>query len=291
MVTALSFWRDLSLPFIEARIVPDGREVHYDKHSHDVFSVGAITSGRSVYWNEDQAQEVSTGTVVLMNAGDVHACNPIQDSPWSYIMFYVDVEWLKHLQKDLGVDVRTGMQRFETRLSRDPVLFQALTALYATCTDVNNDVLLKQTAVFDFFILLHQVLKVVPELRLDTNPKLKQAADFIAQHCTENLSLNDICAASGLSPSYLIRAFKRQYGMTPHAHMVNRRILFAQQQLKAGQAIADVALAAGFADQAHFQRIFKRLVAATPRQYSTSIKSPSTINTPHSWQVNMPLSG
>ena len=79
--------------------------------------------------------------------------------------------------------------------------------------------------------------------------------------------------------------------MNPHAHMVNRRILFAQQQLKAGQAIADVALAAGFADQAHFQRIFKRLVAATPRQYSTSIKSPSTINMPHSWQVNMPLSG
>ena len=266
---AVKFWRDSRLPFIEARIVSDGREVHYDKHSHDVFSVGAITSGCSVYWSEYEALEVNFGTVVLMNAGDVHACNPIHDSPWSYIMFYVDVSWLMRLQADLGFEVSTNMQRFETLVSRVPTLFNALIALYEVCTDAHNDVLLKQTATFDFFILLHHTLKVVPELRLETNPKLKQAADFIAQHCTENLSLDDVCTASNLSPSYLIRAFKQQYGMTPHAYMVNRRILFAQDQLKTGQAIAEVALAAGFADQAHFQRMFKRMVAATPRQYST----------------------
>lgn len=268
-MAALKFWRDSKLPFIEARIVPDGREVHYDKHSHDVFSVGAITSGRSVYWSEHQAQEVSAGAVVLMNAGDVHACNPIHNSPWSYLMFYVNVDWLMQLQADLGFEVPQAMQRFETLISRDPALFKGLTDLYGVCSDEGNDVLLKQTSLFDFFILLHQTLKVVPKLRLEMNPKLKQAAAFIAQHCTENLSLDDICAASDLSPSYLVRAFKQQYGMTPHAHMLNRRILFAQDQLKMGRAIADVALAAGFADQAHFQRMFKRLVAATPRQYST----------------------
>ena len=264
----LKFWRDSKLPFIEARIVSDGREVHYDKHSHDAFSVGAITSGRSMYWTEQQTQEINCGTVVLMNVGDVHACNPVHNSPWSYIMFYVDAGWLMRLQADLGFEVHGSMQRFDTLVSQVPALFNALTVLYDVCTDASNDVLLKQTAIFDFFILLHQTLKVVPELRLKENPKLKKAADFIAQHCTENLSLDDICVASGLSPSYLVRAFKQQYGMTPHAYMVNRRILFAQQQLKTGQAIADVALAAGFADQAHFQRIFKRFVAATPRQYS-----------------------
>ena len=268
-MTVLKFWRDAQLPFIEARTVSDGREVHYDKHSHDVFSVGAITSGCCMYCNEHQEQEVSAGAVVLMNAKDVHACNPVYDSPWSYIMFYVDVAWLMQLQVDLGLDVDLTMQRFETVVSKNPELYHGLIALYETCIDESNDVLLKQTMVFDFFIQLHQILKITPELRLEKNLKIKQAADFIAQHCTENLSLDDICMASGLSSSYLVRAFKAQYGMTPHAHLVNRRILFAQQQLKTGQAIADVALAAGFSDQAHFQRTFKRLVAATPRQYSS----------------------
>ena len=267
-MATLKFWRDSRLPFIEARMVSDGREVHYDKHSHDVFSIGAITSGRSMYWNESQTQEVKSGTVVLMNAGDVHACYPICDNQWSYIMFYVDVSWLMRLQVDLGLNVKAAMLRFDATVSQAPDLFNGLTALYELCTDDTNDVLLKQTAVFDFFILLHQSLKVVPELRLEANPKLKKAADFIVQHYTESLHLEDICAASGLSPSYLIRAFKQQYGMTPHAYLLNRRILFAQHQLKKRLPIVDVALAAGFSDQPHFQRVFKRIVAATPHQYS-----------------------
>jgi AraC-like DNA-binding protein len=62
-------------------------------------------------------------------------------------------------------------------------------------------------------------------------------------------------------------SFKRHYGMTPHAFLVNRRIQFARRQLREGKLIADVALDSGFADQAHFQRAFKQHLAATPGQY------------------------
>nr|MCS5560208.1 helix-turn-helix domain-containing protein [Marinobacter nauticus] len=53
----------------------------------------------------------------------------------------------------------------------------------------------------------------------------------------------------------------------PHAYLINRRIQHGQSELKRGVSIADAALNAGFADQAHFQRTFKRVVAATPNQY------------------------
>jgi AraC-like DNA-binding protein len=65
----------------------------------------------------------------------------------------------------------------------------------------------------------------------------------------------------------LIRAFKQHYGMTPHGYLINRRIQFARNQLRQGHLIADVALEAGFADQAHFQRAFKQYLAATPGHY------------------------
>lgn len=42
--------------------------------------------------------------------------------------------------------------------------------------------------------------------------------------------------------------------------------------LKRGSVIADAALRTGFSDQAHFQRTFKRLVAATPNQYRRSVQ-------------------
>ena len=97
--------------------------------------------------------------------------------------------------------------------------------------------------------------------------RLARAAEFIADNCTRPLSLGDICAAAGLSESYLIRAFQRRYGLTPHAFLIDRRIRYSRARLRRGHAIAEVAADAGFADQAHLHRAFKRLVAATPGQY------------------------
>ncbi|MHA3735651.1 AraC family transcriptional regulator [Pseudomonas sp. Eth.TT006] len=261
------FWRDDALPFIEARAIADGREVCYSRHSHAHFSIGAITAGRSTYLHEQAEFEVTTGTVVLMNPGDVHACNPIDDQPWSYLMLYVETPWLTDLQRQTGFSGEAGFQRFhETHLS-DADLFDALQKLYAVLIDSQQDVLRKESMAVEFFSDLQRRLNPAPAPAREPNFKLERAAGHIREHCTELLSLDDICAAAQLSPSYLIRAFKQHYGMTPHAFLVNQRIQFARERLRNGELIADVALKAGFSDQAHFQRVFKQHLAATPGQY------------------------
>jgi AraC-like DNA-binding protein len=261
------FWRDDALPFIEARAIADGREVCYARHSHAHFSIGAITAGRSTYVHEQAQFEVAAGTVVLMNPGDVHACNPIDDQPWSYVMLYVETPWLTDLQHQLGFGAELEFRRFSATHLEDARLFRDLTALYAVLVDEQQDVLRKQSAAVEFFSDLQVSLNPAGKPLRETNDKLERAADYIREHCTDLLSLDDICAAAQLSPSYLIRAFKSRYGMTPHAFLVNQRIQFARERLRRGQLIADVALEAGFADQAHFQRAFKQHLAATPGQY------------------------
>jgi len=261
------FWRDDALPFIEARAIADGREVCYSRHSHAHFSIGAITAGRSIYVHEHAQFEVTAGTVVLMNPGDVHACNPIDDQPWSYLMLYVETPWLTDLQHQLGFSAELEFRRFATTHLNDPQLFRDLQRLYATLVDDLPDVLCKQSAAVEFFSDLQRRLNPIEQPLREPNVKLERAAGFIREHCTALLSLDDICNAAQLSPSYLIRAFKQHYGMTPHAFLVNQRIQFARERLRSGQLIADVALEAGFADQAHFQRAFKQHLAATPGQY------------------------
>jgi AraC-like DNA-binding protein len=261
------FWRDDALPFIEARSIADGREVCYTRHSHEHFSIGAITAGRSTYVHEQSAFEVSAGTVVLMNPGDVHACNPIEEQPWSYLMLYVDTAWLTDLQHQLGFSGDLAFRRFVITHTADASLFAGLKRLFAVLIDPLQDVLGKQSAAVEFFTEVQLRLNPTEQPPREPNFKLERAAEFIHEHCTQMLKLEDICAAAQLSPSYLIRAFKQHYGMTPHAFLVNRRIQFAREQLRHGKLIADVALEAGFADQAHFQRAFKQHLAATPGQY------------------------
>ena len=90
MIEVSRFWRDPALPFVEARRVGDGRKVCYAAHSHESFSIGVITGGRSTYINSDQCVEVGAGTTVLMNPGVVHTCNPVAGESWSYLMLFVD---------------------------------------------------------------------------------------------------------------------------------------------------------------------------------------------------------
>ena len=118
--TAPSFWRDGALPFLEARFVGDGRQVCYDRHFHDTFSIGRITGGRSRYLNGSRRETVATGDVVVMNPGDVHACNPIAGEGWSYSMLYVDRGWLAGLQQDLGFSANRDLQAFSTTVASRP---------------------------------------------------------------------------------------------------------------------------------------------------------------------------
>lgn len=263
------FWRDPALPFLEAREVADGRDVCYGLHSHPTFSIGLVTGGRSEYRNGRARHEAAPGTVVLMNPEEAHACNPLQDLPWSYRMLYADVPWLTEIQQG------GGFRPYGAVLSTDPALYGALNGLFDRLFDGTAEVLEKECAATSFFAGLHRRLEQGGEQarRMDadgTPAGLERAADFITANCTEPLRLADVCAASGLSPSYLVRAFKARYGLTPHAYQVNRRIQYGQRELRRGRPIVEVALEAGFADQAHFQRAFKRHLAATPRQYAVA---------------------
>lgn len=258
------FWRDASLPFIEARTVGDGRKLCYGRHAHETFSIGAIRAGRIDYLNRSSRQQVGPGTVVLMNPGDVHACNPIADETWSYRMLYVDRAWLADLQREWGFH---DFRPFAAAMSTAPALCAGFNRFYDVLTADGADHLLRQCAAVDFFGLVQSSLDPAAIVEREANRKLDRAADYIRDHCAAALKLEDICGAAGLSPSYLIRAFRQRYGMTPHAYLLNRRIELARGLLKGGAAIAEVALATGFADQAHFQRTFKQLLAATPGQY------------------------
>ncbi|MFQ2110466.1 AraC family transcriptional regulator [Aeromonas rivipollensis] len=262
-----SFWHDPALPFLEARAVQDGRHVCYDKHSHAHFSIGAITGGHSHYLNQRSLQEVGPGSLVLMNPEEVHACNPIADQPWSYLMFYLDTDWLRSQQEEAGLG--SEFRPFDMTASRDPLLYQGLQHLHHQLMQA-PDPLAREVACHLFS---RQLLARLTPARWDDRPPqhLQRAAELMQDDSASPLSLSQLSAVAGLTPSHFVRAFSQHYGMTPHAYLLDRRIRHARTLLKQGQPLAEVALASGFADQAHFQRQFKRRVAATPGQYRTQL--------------------
>jgi AraC-like DNA-binding protein len=93
---------------------------------------------------------------------------------------------------------------------------------------------------------------------------------LLAQVLDRELDISSIAAQLGYSTDGFIRAFRRQFGMTPAAYRLAHRLMKARSQLKKGRAIADVANATGFADQSHFGRLFRRTYAITPGAYRSA---------------------
>ncbi len=267
----MRFWRSGELPFVEARLTRDGRDVGYARHSHEAFSIGAVLAGRSLYEYQVpgeslRALPLSEGAVVVMNPFEIHACNPLDDTPWSYIMLYVDARWLAALQREAGMS-DGDFRPLALHMTRVPALYRDLLGLCDKLFDADCPPVAKVAASESFF---RQLLARPGAYRAEprrAGSALQPVVDFIRDHCTECLPLERIAAEAGLSPSHLVRSFKRQYGITPHAFLTDCRVRHGQAALKAGGAIADVALACRFADQSHFQRTFKRFTAATPDQY------------------------
>lgn len=79
-------------------------------------------------------------------------------------------------------------------------------------------------------------------------------------------------AASGYSHRHFIVRFREAVGLSPKAFGRVARLQWALAGLEHDRSIADVALAAGFSDQAHFNREFHRFAGMTPRDYRRARK-------------------
>lgn len=89
-----------------------------------------------------------------------------------------------------------------------------------------------------------------------------------------DIDLETLAQRAGLSRFQALRAFKRRYGLPPHAYQLCLRISHARRLLLEGASAADVAARCGFADQSHFNRHFKKLSGITPMQYARSQRAP-----------------
>ncbi|MGX5803415.1 helix-turn-helix domain-containing protein [Bradyrhizobium sp. Arg314] len=102
----------------------------------------------------------------------------------------------------------------------------------------------------------------------------RRARDLIEANLSSDISLRALATECGLSRSHFVRAFRASMGLAPHQWLLQRRIENAKTLLQdAAHTIADVALACGFADQAHFTRVFTRMVGTSPGAWRRSLTS------------------
>lgn len=98
------------------------------------------------------------------------------------------------------------------------------------------------------------------------------AASRIAAHPLEDGVAERVVAEAPFNPDYFLRAFQKRIGRTPRKFQDFKRMERAMQLLEAGQAVAPVGEAVGYADPYYFSRMFKRVIGLSPRAYVQRVR-------------------
>lgn len=101
---------------------------------------------------------------------------------------------------------------------------------------------------------------------------LRVARRLAGERLAEALDLKALGREAGLSPFHLHRLYRRAYGLTPAEHRLEARLRLARRLILAGVAIAEAAASAGFADQSHLNRAFRKLMGTSPGRWARDMR-------------------
>lgn len=261
------FWRDsrfLGMECMTATFITH----EFSPHSHDTFSIGAIEAGCQVAMIRGEREVTGPGALYLINPGETHDGQPGAEEGYRYRMIYPDMQVLTDILEETTGRTFQGTPSFGRQLLTDPQLATAFNRAHTRLEDGTSALESEESmySVLAAMFARHGSSIVVP--RDYREPAgVRRARDYIASHFDAEIGLEDLAKASGLSRAHLIRAFRKHYFITPHAYQTDLRIRHARRLLSAGGTPSDVALACGFADQAHLTRHFKARTGLTPAKY------------------------
>jgi AraC-like DNA-binding protein len=241
----------------------------YRPHSHPTWTVAVVEHGAARFTLDATQQRAAEGELFVLEPEAVHTGMAAVPEGWAYKVLYVDPALLHEwAQRDAPPPRAARWVVF-----RDRALRAALLGAHAALASEPAGLSVDEP-------VLRAVAALRPHLRPAAQERARQGVEHAAvrrarAHLRERwdqpVSLGELAATAGLSRFELVRRFREQVGVTPHAFHTNLRIDQARRQLAAGTAPAEVAAACGFADQPHLTRVFKRAVGVTPARYARAL--------------------
>jgi AraC family transcriptional regulator len=101
-----------------------------------------------------------------------------------------------------------------------------------------------------------------------------RAIDFIHANLASGINLQDMARAAGLSVFHFSRTFTKTTGLGPHRYLTQARIDKVKELLlKSDYSLAAIADEAGFSDQSHMSKVFRRFIGTSPRHFRSTCRS------------------
>jgi AraC-like DNA-binding protein len=263
---AVCFWRERRFDDLECLKARFFRH-SYALHVHDTFAIGVILAGAEAFRYRGVRHIAPAGSLVAVNPDELHDGAPSEEG-YAYRMLYPSVALVQSIADAMG-DRPAGFPAFRGPVLNDPEVAARLSAAHALMEGRADRLAVDQAFTAALTLMVRRHSWSDPRgrrLGREAGP-IRRARQLVDESYMQDLTLDELAAAAGLSRFYFLRAFRREVGVTPHAYLTGRRIAAAKALLGGERALSEVALSCGFYDQSHFTRSFKGCTGLTPGQY------------------------
>jgi AraC-like DNA-binding protein len=246
---------------VEARFA--GRA--FAPHRHDTYALGVTLDGVQAFDYRGAGQRSTRGQVFVLHPDELHDGRAGSEAGFHYRILYVEPGLISQALGD-----GRALPFVREAVSGDRRLLAAIRPALADL-DLPLEELQRDQIVSGLAQALAQADRSVPSGKLAAIDRraVLRARDYLAAECQRSVQSHELEAVTGLGRYVLARQFRRCFGTSPHRYLVMRRLERARALIAAGTPLAEAAIAAGFADQSHFSRHFKRAYGMAPGRWAT----------------------
>lgn len=255
-----------------ADVIPDGffsvehrrGNRNYAAHGHDFFEIEYILGGRGSYLIDGIPYPVEADTVFLMTPARIHELH-WESAEYYNISFNAERCPIDPPAFLLGEDCPPLI-----RLSREDSAFFASLLGELVLTKAQN----REYAFLLLNCLLQKLSLSVPDVpKVSRERAINRAMIFLLQSFRSPLTLGDMAAHAGLTPSYFSTLFAQRMGMSFKEYLDKLRFSEAAKLLSfTDLTVAQICDQSGFSDYANFQRRFRKRFGQSPLEYRRTVK-------------------
>lgn len=240
-------------------------EYAYPMHVHEAWTLLIVDDGAVRYDLDRHEHGTPHDTVSLLPPHIPHNGSPATPDGFRKRVVYLDSS---HLGEELIGAAVDGPDL------RDPVLRQRVGRLHSALGRPGDELEAESRLTLVGERLRSHLRRRSEEAPRRRDPVLaRRLRELLDAHVVAGVSLEEAARLLHAHPAHLVRAFSGAYGIAPHQYLMSRRVGRARRLLLDGLLPGEVAPAAGFYDQAHLTRHFKKLVGVTPGRYRLSSKN------------------
>ncbi len=240
----------------------------YETHRHDTYTICVTDRGLQAFDYRGAARLSVPGDVVVLHPDEPHDGRAGSDDGFAYRGVYVAPFKIAAAARALcGAGVPLPFVR-EPVLASVPLaeaVADAFRDFPAALEPLAADALVEGLA--------RGLIEADPAMRRMRGPMrgdrsaLERTRLFLDSAKLRVVASGELEAVSGLDRFTLARRFRSAYGTSPYRYLLMRRLDWVRGEIRAGRALAAIALDAGFADQPHLTRTFKAAYGLSPAQF------------------------